>query len=179
MSSLLSCTHARCLNTEPLQRMVVFSSHLALSGLAPVQSQCELLVQMVKLRRYYHKVLWLCPQKVKTIPDLNWTNFVFKAVSLWTFGHHSDHLPVFSWSLCCAMKEDAYWCNQAQVICTKCPPSGTSGNYRYSRTPLWQSVSSRHIHCERPHEGMLGYWLESSTEECCLSFTLRIGSQQQ
>lgn len=41
--------HARRLTTEQLQRMVVFSSNLTPSGLAPVQSQCELLVVMVEL----------------------------------------------------------------------------------------------------------------------------------
>lgn len=49
MCSLLSCTHARCLTTEQLQRMVVFSSHHALSGLAPVQRQDERLVAMGEL----------------------------------------------------------------------------------------------------------------------------------
>ena len=65
MCSLLSCTHARCVTTELLQRMVVFSSHLALSGLAPVQSQCELLLVIYDLlspvvdantRAYVHSV---------------------------------------------------------------------------------------------------------------------------
>lgn len=77
MYSLLSCTHARCLNTEPLQRMVVFSSHLALSGLAPVQSQCELLVQMVKLQRYYHKSFMTLSTEMKNRTRFKLDQFPF------------------------------------------------------------------------------------------------------